>query len=306
MGVYEMNDTETDAELNGKEEQETELQDEVQVQEQESERPRLSLQKRLGVVLSRDEHVSADELKELLDEVNETADQKYAAAQEYKSASLDVNCEDVVGADNAQKALMLERQRLLMCIPRLEDKIRAAIRRDRRQSFEAVYRRTKAKLQEAAEKYAAYPDIIGELVDLFKLAKSVDAEVDAVNQNASAMGCEHLKHVEVLARNLPEGRFTREQPEISDTIVLPEWKNSNKQAWPPPRQSLGLLIAAASPPSYHPGDRWYEQQGDRRAEQEAEQARTATYYARQEQERQEREAREDALAAEERQRSGHP
>jgi hypothetical protein len=258
-------------------------------------------------VLSRDEHVSVDELKELLNEVNETADQKYTAAQEYKAASLDVDCEDPVAADHAQKALMLERQRLLLCIPRLEDKIRFAIRRDRRLSFEAVYRRTKAKVQEAAEKYAAYPDIIDELVDLFKMAKAVDAEVDEVNKNASAMGCEHLKHCEVLARNLPDGRHTREQPCISDTIVLPDWKQSNKQVWPPPRQSLGLLIAAASPPAANIAhtDRWYESQSEKRAEIEAQNQMTAAYYQRVERERQEREAREDALAKAERARSGH-
>jgi hypothetical protein len=282
-----MSDTDTDAELKDEQVQET---GEVQ----QEERPRLSLPKRLGVVLSRDEHVSVDELKELLNEVNETADQKYTAAQEYKAASLDVDCEDPVAADHAKKALMLGRQRLLLCIPRLEDKIRFAIRRDRRLSFEAVYRRTKAKVQEAAEKYAAYPDIIDELVDLFKMAKAVDAEVDEVNKNASAMGCEHLKHCEVLARNLPDGRHTREQPEISETIVLPDWTNSNKQVWPPPRQSLGLLIAAASPPAANIAhtDRWYEAQGDRRAEQKAEQQRVAEHYDNQQRLKEEREARE--------------
>jgi hypothetical protein len=63
-------------------------------------------------------------------------------------------------------------------------------------------------------------------------------------------------------------------------------------------------LSTAIPPS--PGlrysDRWHEAQGARRAEQEAEQQRTAAYYDRQEREREEREAREAALAQAERQR----
>jgi hypothetical protein len=80
-------------------------------------------------VLSRDDHVSSDELRSLIDEVNDTAAEAYTAAQEFKAMSLDVDCEDVVAADNVQKASMLERQRLEATKPRLQEKLAAAVRR---------------------------------------------------------------------------------------------------------------------------------------------------------------------------------
>jgi hypothetical protein len=97
---------------------------------QEQEQPRLSLQRRLGIVLSRDDHVGSDEIRTLIQEVTNTAAEASVAAQQFKAASLSVDCEDVVAADSAQKAAMLERQRLLATLPRLEDKLRTSVRRE--------------------------------------------------------------------------------------------------------------------------------------------------------------------------------
>jgi hypothetical protein len=294
-----MNDaTDTDtAAVNGEQVQETEVQETEQ----------LPLQRRLGIVLSRnDTNVSSDELRQLIAETETAAAEADVAAQQFKAASLDLDCEDPVAADQAQKAKMVERQRLLLTLPRLEDKLRSAVGQENHDRWRADRDRVAAKRDAAVRNFRAYPEIIAELIEIFQEAKAVDAEVDRVNQSASAMGCEHLQHVEVLARKIPDGRHTREQPEISETCVLPDWNHSNKQAWPPPRQSLGLLIAAASPPAYHPGDRWFEQQNERRAAQDADDKIMTDYYQRVAKEREAKEAKEAALADAERQRQGYP
>jgi hypothetical protein len=143
------------------------------------------------------------------------------------------------------------------------------------------------------------------MIDIFLEARETDAEVDRCNAAAPA-GAPHLSYVELTARNLE--RFTRDTPSLAETVTLFDWKNSGKQIWPPTSVPLGVLMAASMAPAHDPRytDRWFEAQGDRRAEQEAERQRTAEYYDRQEQERQDREAREAALEAEERQRSGYP
>jgi hypothetical protein len=71
---------------------------------------------------------------------------------------------------------------------------------------------------------------------------------------------------------------------------------------------MSVLVAQSMipAPNIAHSDRWFEAVGERRAEIEAQNARTADYHARQEQERLERQAQEDALAAAERQRSGYP
>jgi hypothetical protein len=246
--------------------------------------------------------VSSDEIRMLIEEVTSTVDELTVSAQQYKAASLDLDCADPAGADAAQKAAMLERQRLIACRPRLEDHLRSAVRSENRRRGLAHFRRVEVKLKDAAEKFAvAYPEIVDKLIALFKMAKAVDQEVDSAN--ASATGDERLVHVEVLARNLPEGRFTREQPEIALNCVLPDFEQSSKQAWPPPRVPIGVLVAASMAPSYSPArtDQWATVRGERDEAIKADQQRVAEFYDRAAKEREEREARE-AREAQERQR----
>jgi hypothetical protein len=67
-------------------------------------------------------------------------------------------------------------------------------------------------------------------------------------------------------------------PSILDKVQLPDWDDSERLLYPPRPVSLGVLVAESMAPAYHPGDRWHELQGARRAEQEAANARTAQWY----------------------------
>jgi hypothetical protein len=131
---------------------------------------------------------------------------------------------------------------------------------------------------------------MSDMVEIFQLAAEIDLEVQRVNAS-NPTGGEPLLSVECHARGIEA--FSRSQPSITTTTVLPDWNDSQRNLWPPRPVSLGVLVAAAMAPAavnIAYTDRWHEAVGDRRAEQEAEQRRTAEYYDRQERER---EARED-------------
>jgi hypothetical protein len=281
--------------------------DDVQVNgeaQQEEQQPRLSLQRRLGIVLSRDDHCSSDELRALIQETTDAVAEADEKAQRYHQQTLDIACDDPAAAKEAERESVLTRQRLLIAQSRTEEKLATVVRRENRDRWMADRNRVAAKRDAAAKQFREVPDYFDDLVAIFKLAAEVDLEVQRVNA-ANPTGSEPLKSVECHARGIPA--FSRSQPSIISTTQLPQWSDSQRMVWPPKPVPLGVLVAgsmAAHNPAYT--DRWYEHQGDRRAEQEADQQRTAAYYARQEQERQEREAREDALAAAERQRQGYP
>lgn len=196
---------------------------------------------------------------------------------------------------------MLTRQRLLIAKSRTEEKLAAAVRRENRDRWTADRNRVAARRDAAAKHFREIPDIFDDLVDIFKLAAEADAEVARVN-TSNPTGSEPLSTVECYARGIPA--FSRSQPSIISTTQLPQWSDSQRMVWPPPRVPMGVLVAEFMVPAYHPGDRWHELQGARRAEQEAEAARTAAYYEQQERAKEEREAAEERRADAERQRSG--
>jgi hypothetical protein len=257
------------------------------------ERPRLSLQRRLGIVLSRDDHVSRDEIRALVQEVDDEAARLDVAAKEFKAASLDLECTDPVAADKRQKECMIERQRYEAIKPRLEEKLAAAVRRENHDRWLSDKNRVIAKRDACVKKYRDIPEIVAELIDLFLEAKTVDTEIDRVNAGGPS-NAPRLAGVELTARRL--SAFTRENPSLAEVTTLFDWRESSKQIWPPPQKSFGLIMAESmTPPSPDPrySDRWFESQGDRRAEQEAAAARTADYYERQNRLREEREQQED-------------
>jgi hypothetical protein len=282
--------TDTDAEqLNG----------EVQ---QEEQRP-LSLQQRLGIVLSRDDHCSSDELRALIQECTDAIAVADEDAQRYRQQTLDITCDDPTAAKQSERDCVLTRQRLLIARSRVEERLATVVRRESRDRWMADRNRVAARRDAAAKQFREVPDYFADLVEIFQLAAEVDLEVQRVNA-ANPTGSEPLKSVECHARGIPA--LSRSQPSIISTTQLPQWSDSQRMLWPPPRVPMGVLVAEsmAPAPDKRYSDRWYESQGERRAEQEAEQQRTAAHYERVERERQEREAREDARAAEERARSG--
>ena len=238
-----------------------------QVNGEATERPHTDLQKRLGTTLSRDDTVGSDELRGLIKECDDSMVEIEIAIHAYETAALRIECQDPLASKQAAEALGLEQRRFELVKLRLCERLAHAIRRERREAWEADFLRVEEKVEAAAQRFSKYPALVAELISIFQEAKAVDAEVDRIN--GSAMGSERLLYVELAARGGLD-RHDRENPSLAETVTLFDWKNSSKQIWPPPRQSMGVLMAQSMVPAYHPGDRWYKAQADRRAEQESE------------------------------------
>jgi hypothetical protein len=82
-----------------------------------------------------------------------------------------------------------------------------------------------------------------------------------------------LREVELVARNL-EG-FTRDEPSIITELKLPDWADSARMAWPPPRPfDQSMFEPVPYDPRYSP--EWgLVQKEDRRASREREERETA-------------------------------
>jgi hypothetical protein len=115
--------------------------------------------------------------------------------------------------------------------------------------------------------------------------------VDRVNQSRPGNEAP-LQTVELHARGLDA--FSRSLPSIAATAQLPDWEQSERMVWPPPRIPIGVLVAQRMQPVHDTRytDRWHEAQDQRRAEQEAEQQRISDFHANQQRLKEEREAAE--------------
>jgi hypothetical protein len=64
------------------------------------------------------------------------------------------------------------------------------------------YQRVAAKAEAAAKRFAGYPVLLAELLDLIQLAAQVDREASAVNIRAAPGEHRRVRAVELLARGL--------------------------------------------------------------------------------------------------------
>jgi hypothetical protein len=119
--------------------------EEVELQNEATERPRLSLQRRLGIVLSRDDHVSSDELRQLIEETETAAQAAHDKGQHHHDRCLSMDCDDLVAEKGAERAAMLERSRLEMVKPRLAAKLSSVLRRENTDRYLADRNRVAAR-----------------------------------------------------------------------------------------------------------------------------------------------------------------
>ena len=124
--------------------------------------------------------------------------------------------------------------------------VQAAERTARRQ---ADYDTVKARRDELAKEFAEqYPSLVDRFCDLFRRARAIDHECSRINSEAAAGEHRYLDGVELTARGLESFSFSN--PALSDAVKLPEWKDSGRLAWPPPKPPLGALVAAAMTPPH--------------------------------------------------------
>jgi hypothetical protein len=252
------------------------------------------------VTMLANNNAGSEALADCIRQVEAAAVAADATAKEERAAGLDlVKRPNPKEAHDAVVAAEMTRDRLKANLPKLRDKLAIALAVEQRDRWWESYRKVRQQRDEAAKLFERYPALADEIAALLVAAEQADKEVSRINGGAPDGEHRRLQSVELHARNLT--RFTRDQPSLAATAVIPRWDNSSRTLWP--QRSFGALAAEFAQGMVvpaHPGPRWSdpEVQQQRRAEAEQAQQRQADYY------RRETELQEERINREERERVG--
>ncbi|MEH6950711.1 hypothetical protein V4R08_05100 [Nitrobacter sp. NHB1] len=253
-----------------------------------------SLEQRISVALN-DENASSAAWTKLIDEVEAAAAAADATATNLRSESLDlVSMPDIGDVHHRIVNAEMTRDRLSNIMPKLRDKLSAALYAERCERWYADCECVQARLDEAMSMFRGYPDHAQAIADTFALAAQVDTEVDRINASAPDGVHTRLKPVELQARGLD--RFDRNHPSLAATVELGCWDDSSRKLWPLRHSnSLAVAVAASMIVPYHPGGSWADPdvQALRRAEIEKQQGEIAAYHERAASDQEERLNREE-------------
>jgi hypothetical protein len=263
----------------------------------EEEAVNITLEERIAAALSSD--TASDVVAILIAEV-ETA---IVAADKTADIEREKALDPLASPDAAKARALMEdaafmRDRLRTVLPRLQQRLNELRAAEHVARWEPDFRQVEAKRDELAQEYAAiYPKFVAQVVDLFERIEAVDKDASRINGSGPSGEHRRLRQVELVARGLDN--FSRADPPIAKAVQLPDWTNSEKMVWPPPKPSLAVQVATSMTFSQHPGDDWWQQREERTAALRAEQERVIEHYDAMEREREEHEAAE-ARAVQER------
>jgi hypothetical protein len=133
------------------------------------------------------------------------------------------------------------RARLRLTLPELQQKLAAAREQEDMAQWAQEFLRIQTIRDKAAEKWARVPQLISELIELFRLAETIDKECSHVNGSAPAGEHRRLIGPELKARGL--AAFSRANPPIAKGTTLPDWVQSEATLWPPKSSSFSFASA---------------------------------------------------------------
>ena len=218
------------------------------------------LDKRIGVALTT-ASVSAD-IAALIAEVEVALPTAVKAVERECIKAYD----PTVDAKKARQALAdaeFVRDRLQAALAALQARLQELQAQEYSERWHREYAEVEAECHAVATKLReVYSTMVSQLIDLFTRQKACDAKVSRINGSAPAGVKLRLREVELVARNL-EG-LTRDTPSITKELRLPDWKESDKLAWPPRQTPLGVLVAQGMGAAVdHPGDNRWQQRDER-------------------------------------------
>jgi hypothetical protein len=205
--------------------------------------PPPSLESQIAAALRSDASPSVADLDALVGEVEAAAAAAATTAVEERERALDISIDPATAHEKVLIA-ELRRDRLHAVLPRLQQRLAAAVTQESALRWDARYRRVAALVEEGAEKYRAYPRLAAELVELMQLAAALDREASAVNISAAPGEHRRIKAVELLARDL--ANFSISQPSIAQGLRLPDWQASELMLFPR-REALDPSLYAPPP-----------------------------------------------------------
>jgi hypothetical protein len=189
-----------------------------------------TLEARIASAL-RDDATAAD-LGALIGEVEMAAAAAATAATEERERALDITTDPATAHERVLVA-ELSRDRLKAVLPRLQRQLGEAQNREYAQRWQAAYRQAEALRDAAAQRFARYPELVHEMIEIILEAQAVDAEVSRVNGAALPGEYRRLQSVELEARGLKN--FSISNPSVVDMVRLPDWEHSERMLWPPHR-----------------------------------------------------------------------
>jgi len=141
-------------------------------------------------------------------------------------------------------------ERLRTLKPRLQQRLCEAEAAEARARWVREYERVQAVVENAACKFAEYPDLAARLIAIFRDAEAVDQEVAIINSSAPPGEHRRLRQTELVARGLEA--FSRSAPAISKTVQLCDWADSERLIWPPRELPIAALFAMSMVPQRDP------------------------------------------------------
>jgi hypothetical protein len=161
-------------------------------------------------------------------------------------------------------AAEFDRDRLCTVLPRLRARYQEVMAREEFDQWRADYEVLKVKRDAlAAELCEVYPRAVAQFADLFTRIADNDEELSRLHQARPSGVALHLLGAELAARNL--GSFSTADPSITKVVQLPDWTNSAKMAWPPPRLTDPTRFASAPFDRRYSGDWWQVKEEEARA-----------------------------------------
>ena len=151
--------------------------------------------------------------------------------------------------------------------------------------YEVMKRERDALAEEVRE---VFPEAENKIVDLFVRITDNNKALSELHQSRPAGVMEHLVSAELHAHGID--RFTRDTPSLLTSVVLLDW-DTGRQIWPPRRPPVAAAFATSMVPAYDPAD-WANNYERRAAAQQQDRQYRADYYARTTREQEERENRE--------------
>ena len=213
----------------------------AQQRTEEAEPDAAVLEQQIAAALGND-RVAAVELYDLIEQTEAGIEAAEATVRQQQEVAYDPALSpDLHAAREAieDATFLLARRRIRL--PRLRQHLENILAAERTERWLADYQAIQQKIEEAAERFAEYPELAARLVEIFTEAKLLDADVARVNANAPSGERRRLRSVEATAR----GRdITISNPSLMQEVKLADWNHAATRIWPP----VGYRAVAASAP----------------------------------------------------------
>jgi len=228
-----------------------------------------ALEQKIAAALGNGATAASDDLAALIAETEAAVAAAEQSAALEKERALDISTEPATAHERVAVA-ELSRDRLKAVLPRLQRQLGEAQSREYAARWESDYRQVEALRDKAAQRFARYPALVHDVIEIILEAQAVDAEVSRVNGLALPGEHRRLQSVELKARGLEN--FSISNPSVIDMVRLPDWEHSERMLWPPHRPIEPAMVVPMQIGDWRlTTDRWYEVGEEQRAAEESRQ-----------------------------------